>query len=107
MGTIDRQRDECMTTSELLTTLKSLKQELKTQFGIEKIALFGSYARGEATEESDVDIAVISMDEKNYFTLIAAIHYLEEKLNRKIDMGYFDAIRPFIKQQIKDEIIYV
>lgn len=96
-----------MTTNELIIKLKSLKNELKNRFDIEEIALFGSYARGEANEDSDVDIAVISMKEKNYFTLISAMHYIEEKLHKKIDIGYFDSIRPFVKKRIKDDFIYV
>ena len=54
-----------MTTNELIIHLKSLKNELKNRFGIEEIALFGSYARGEATEESDVDIAILKMQKKD------------------------------------------
>ena len=96
-----------MTTNELLVRLHSLKDELKQQFGIEEIALFGSYARGEAEEESDVDIAIISMKEKNYFTLISAMQYLEEKLHKKVDLGFFDSIRPFVKRRIKKDLIYV
>ncbi len=96
-----------MTTNELITILSSTRNELKEQFGIEQIALFGSYARNEANEESDVDIAVISMKEKNYFTLISAMKYLEEKLHKKVDLGFFDSIRPFVKKRIKDDLIYV
>ena len=96
-----------MTQSELLTKLSDLKDELRQKFGIEEIALFGSYARDEAREESDVDIAVISMKEKNYFTLVSAMKYLEEKLHKSVDMGYFDSIRPFVKKRIKGDLIYV
>lgn len=96
-----------MTTDELIRHLKSLKSELKNKFGIEQIALFGSYARGEANEESDIDIAVISIKEKNYFTLVSVMNYIEEKLHKNVDMGYFDSIRPFVKKRIKDDLIYV
>jgi predicted nucleotidyltransferase len=96
-----------MTRSELLEKLSNVKDELRQRFGIEEIALFGSYSRNEADEESDIDIAVISMKEKNYFTLIDAMKYLEEKLQRKVDMGFFDSMRPFIKRRIKDDMIHV
>ncbi len=96
-----------MTTNELILKLNNVKDELKQKFGIEEIALFGSYARNEANEESDVDIAVISMKEKNYFTLISAMQYLESKLHKKVDLGFFDSIRPFVKKRIKDDMIYV
>jgi predicted nucleotidyltransferase len=86
-----------------LVKLKSVKDEFKQRFGIEEIALFGSYSRNEAGEKS-VDIAVISMEEKNYFTLIDAMKYLAQK---KVDMGFFDSMRPFIKRRIKDDMIHV
>lgn len=96
-----------MTTNELIIDLKNIKDELREKFGIEQIALFGSYARGEAKDESDIDIAVISMKEKNYFTLVSAMQYLEKRLHKKIDMGFFDSIRPFVKKRIQQDLIYV
>jgi len=96
-----------MTRSELLTKLISVKDELQQQFGIEEIALFGSYSRNEAQNDSDVDIAIISMREKNYFTLIEAMKYLENRLQKKVDIGFFDSMRPFVKKRIKEEMIYV
>jgi len=96
-----------MTKHELLDILTSMKHELRLKFGIEQIALFGSYARDEAKEESDVDIAVIVMQEKNYITLISAMKYLEERLHKKVDLGFFDSIRPFVKKRIRDDMIYV
>ena len=96
-----------MTTNELIIKLKNVKDELKQKFGIEQIALFGSYARDEANEDSDVDIVIISMKNKNYFKLIEAMQYLEAKLHKKVDMGFFDSIRPFIKRRIKEDLIYV
>jgi len=47
-----------MTKNEILTFLKDKKAYLQQHFGVISIGLFGSYARGEANEESDIDIAV-------------------------------------------------
>jgi len=96
-----------MTTDELIIDLRSLKDDLQKKYGIEEMALFGSYARGEANEDSDVDIAIMSTKNKNYFTLISAMHYIEEKLQKSVDIGYIDSIRPFVKKRIKDDLIYV
>ena len=96
-----------MTTNELIRRLKSLKDELKNQFGIEEIALFGSYARGEATEESDVDIAILKMQKKDLSKRLEAKDFLEQQLNKKIDIGYLDSMRTFIKNRIKKDLIYV
>ena len=90
-----------MTRSELLTKLADVKHELKQQFGIEEFALFGSYARDEAKEESDIDIAIMKVKEKDYFKRVEAKYYLEDILEKRVDIGYFDSIRPIIQKYIK------
>ena len=96
-----------MTTNELIIHLKHVKSELKSRFGIEEIALFGSYARGEATEQSDVDIAILKMQKKDILKRLEAKAFLEAQLNKKIDMGYLDSMQTFIKNRIKKDLIYV
>ena len=96
-----------MTQSELLTKLINVKDELRRQFGIEEIALFGSYARGEAKDDSDVDIVILKSSKKNFFLRMKAIDFLKEYLQRDVDMGYFDSMRTFIKNRIKKDLIVV
>ena len=96
-----------MTKNELITILSGIKDELKQKFGIEEIALFGSYARGEANEESDVDIAIIKINKKDFLKRLQAKDFLEKKLNKKVDIGYLDSMRTFIKNRIKKDLIYV
>lgn len=91
----------------IIEKLQNLKQELNDRFGIEEIALFGSFARNEAREDSDVDITILKIKKKDYFKRAQAIYFLEEQLNRKVDMGYFDSVRTVIQNQIKKDIIYV
>ncbi len=96
-----------MTTNELIIHLKRVKGELKSRFGIEEIALFGSYARGEATEQSDVDIAILKMQKKDILKRLEAKAFLEAQLNKNIDMGYLDSMQTFIKNRIKKDLIHV
>ena len=96
-----------VTNNELIDTLSSMKNELKHKFGIEQIALFGSYARGEANEDSDVDIAIIKIKKKDFLKRLQAKEFLEKKLNKKVDIGYLDSMRTFIKNRIKQDLIYV
>ena len=96
-----------MTQSELLMKLANVKHELKQQFGIEEIALFGSYARDEAREESDVDIVILKSSKKNFFLRMKAIDFLKEHLQRDVDMGYFDSMKTFIKNRIQKDLIIV
>ena len=68
---------------QVIAFLASRKSEMQERFGIIKIGLFGSYARGDARNDSDIDIAVeISGDgiSDKYF---GALHYLEDNLQGK------------------------
>jgi len=90
-----------------LDRLKKSKGILKEQFGINKIAVFGSYARNEAKKDSDIDIVVLDMDKKNAFTLIKTKYFLENALELNVDIGHYDSIRPTIKKRIEKELLYV
>ncbi len=92
---------------EIIEKLKELKPVLKEKYGIEEFAVFGSMARGDYKENSDVDIAIIKARKKDFFNRVDAIYFLEDKLNRKVDMGYYDSIRPVIKKRIDKDLVYV
>ena len=96
-----------MTKNELLRKLSQAKDELNERFGIEQIALFGSYARGEANEESDVDLVILKMKKKDFAKRVEAIDFLEKRLNKKVDMGYLDSMKTFIKNRIEKDLIRV
>jgi predicted nucleotidyltransferase len=94
-----------MTKTTILNFLKTHKSELSVRYGVRKIALFGSYAREDADDHSDIDILV---DMPSSFDAFFGLkHYLEKHLHKTIDLGMEHKLRTFIKDQIKDEIIYV
>ena len=96
-----------MTQQYVLNSLSEIKIELKEKYGIEKIALFGSYARNEANETSDIDIAILKAKNITLSNRLNAKNMLEKKLNVKVDLGYFDSMKTFIKNRIQKEFIYV
>lgn len=69
----------------IITTIKNEKPYLKEHFGVEEIALFGSYSRGEENLESDIDI-LVTINKPSYNLLMGLYLYLEKKLNSKIDI---------------------
>jgi predicted nucleotidyltransferase len=95
-----------MTREQILDFLRQHKQEMRDLFGVTKIGLFGSYARGEAKEDSDIDVAVelsrYSAD--GYFGLL---HFLEDSLDKRIDLGIESNFKPILKPYIMKEIVYV
>lgn len=102
------------TKSDILLYINEIKQELQEK-GIDKIALFGSYAKDEQTVYSDIDIAIsknkeyLSSDSMAY-SYFELINFLKEKLKRKfhrnIDIFDLDSSSSF-KKSIKKELIYV
>ena len=93
--------------TKIFNKLKQLKSILNQQFGIEEFAVFGSFAREEETNQSDIDLVILKSTKKDYFKRIGAKYLLEKELNKKVDIGYFDSIRPFLQKRIKKDLVYV
>lgn len=97
-----------MTRDEILDCLKTHRDELRHTYGVEDIALFGSYARESAHDGSDIDIAVELSDKKktltNFFCLKA---YLEDRLGRRVDLGIESAIKPIVKMAAQKDMLHV
>ena len=74
-----------MNKQSIIANIKADKKYLHKKFGVEEIALFDSYARGEEKETSDVDI-LVTLKTPSYSLLMGLYVYLEKKLNAKIDI---------------------
>ena len=85
--------------------IKSVVVPIAKNFGIKKVSLFGSYARGEQTENSDIDFLI---DKGNLygFAFFGLIEELENSLQRNIDVLTYSALeRSLIKNAIQDEVV--
>ena len=96
-----------MTKIDILNFLKLHRTELSENFGVTKIGLFGSYARGEAKLNSDIDIAVEIESKNSFRSFFSLLHFLEDGLKKKIDLGIEHSLKPIAKENILKEIIYV
>jgi hypothetical protein len=96
-----------MTREDILDFLKQHKQEMYERFGVIKIGLFGSYARGDARGDSDIDIAVELSGDRLFRKFFALESYLTNGLNKKVDLGVESALKPLVREQITKEIRYV
>ncbi len=95
-----------MTKETIINYLIAHKQEFQDKFDVEQIGLFGSYARGEATEESDIDIFV-KMPPK-LFSMINLKQKIEDDLHKKVDLiREHKYIKPFLLKMIQKDITYV
>lgn len=96
---------------ELTRFLQANKEELK-KFGVKRIGFFGSFVRGEATDESDVDIVVEFERGKATFRNIAGlVDYLEDRLARPVDLLTPVGIKSIridgIRERVQREVVYV
>lgn len=95
-----------MTKQTILTYLKTHKREFQQKYAVEKIGLFGSYARDEAKEDSDVDIFV-SM-KPNFFKLVGLKEQISEDLKKEVDIvREHKNIKPILLQMIQKDLEYV
>ncbi|MEA2003749.1 MAG: nucleotidyltransferase family protein [archaeon] len=71
------------------------------------MGLFGSYARSEQTEESDIDLLVEFAEPMGFVKFIELEDHLSEKLGAKVDLVTPDALKPIIKPYVMKEVVYV
>jgi len=89
---------------ELIRTQKTAIQQL----GAERLGLFGSFARGEQKETSDIDIVVEFKDGmKTYRNLLNLADLLEELLQKKVDLLTWEGMASFVQREAKKDLEYV
>ena len=96
-----------MTREQILDFLRQHKQEMHDRFGVTKIGLFGSYARGDAREDSDIDIAVELEGDRPFRKFFALEALLKSGMQKDIDLGIASTLKPIVRDRIAMEIHYV
>lgn len=99
-----------MTTKvEILEFLTRNKQYFRDQFGIVKIGLFGSYAKDEQTDGSDIDLIVeFAKNTPNLFDVKNELkNYVKEKFNIQVGIAREKYLKPIYRDSILKETIYV
>lgn len=90
----------------VLETLRELKPELVTKYKLRSIALFGSYARGEQTAASDVDV-LVDVDPVIGLEFVDMADAIEARLGIKTDVVPEDGIKPRYRAFIRKDLVYV
>ena len=95
-----------LTQQDILNYLKQHKEEFQEEYNIEKIGLFGSYARNEAHNESDIDIFV--QMPPSLFKMVELKQQIEQALQKKVDLiREHKHIKPLLLEMIQKDIAYV
>ncbi|MGB6127644.1 MAG: nucleotidyltransferase domain-containing protein [Psychrilyobacter sp.] len=96
-----------MNRTEIIQIIKTHEKTIKS-FGIDKIGIFGSYAKEIQNENSDIDILVkfkkVSRISRSYFGLK---FYLEDLLKKEVDLCREKDLRAELKEEILRSVIYV
>ncbi len=94
-----------MDNKDLKKKLRDLKPILEKNYKVKSIGLFGSFARDEANEDSDVDI-LVQFSEDIGWEFIDLKRFLEESLEREVDLVTVEALKSELKEEILRDVIY-
>jgi len=93
--------------SQLQALLKAFKEQHAEEYHLRALGFFGSYARDEASEDSDIDI-VFDTDAPNLFKTVLMQQDLEELLGRHVDVLQLRGLtNPRLKARVEKEAVYV
>lgn len=91
----------------LIKLIAQNKEFLKKSFAVSQIAIFGSYAKGKQKKTSDIDILVNLDADLTIFDFLRLESHLSSLLNKKVDLGTFENTKEIVKNEIKNDLIYV
>ena len=91
---------------EIVARIRTHAEELQDRFGVTRIDVFGSFARGEQTPESDVDL-VVEVAEPTLETVFGSERRLEEILGRTTQAGSLRAINPRVRKNVEEDLVRV
>jgi predicted nucleotidyltransferase len=92
---------------EVKRQFQVLKPTLEKRFKVETVDIFGSYARGEQTEKSDLDILVTYSEVVDLLLIAGLRRYLRRKLHMKVDVVSKEFLNKYIKDQVLEEAVSV
>lgn len=95
------------TTDQIMDFLRSNKDIFASEFKVKKIGLFGSYARGTGSEDSDIDI-VVELEQPDLYYLIGVKQAVEEAMGGKVDVVRLRTkMNATLRKRIERDAIYV
>ena len=95
------------TRKQIMDFLVKNKDSFQRDFCVDRIGLFGSYARDEATDESDIDV-VVELKEPDMFYLIGIKQALEENFGRRVDVVRMRKhMNPTLRRRIEKDAVFL
>ncbi len=94
------------TKNDILAKLREIKPILYRNYSVTEIGLFGSFAEGDFSEESDIDI-LVELEKPIGWKIFSLELFLEQIFKRKIDLVTKNALKDQIKENILNQVNYV
>lgn len=95
---------DALTARRILDTLVQHREFLKA-LSVRTIGLFGSYSRGEATQDSDIDI-LVTFDNTTFDNYAKLYNFLEDEFGRDVDLVIARSIRSALRPYILEDVLY-
>lgn len=95
------------TLDDFKQVLRQSKPLLREQYQVTRLGIFGSYARGEQTAESDLDILIDYEQAPTLFQLVELRNYLSRQVGLKVDLVTKNGLKPRIQAKVLSEVVYV
>ncbi len=96
-----------MNRQAILDRLNAEAPALKRKYGVKSLAVFGSIARGDDHEGSDVDILVTFEGPATFRNFMGLKLDLEDLFGRKVDLGTPNTLRPEMRARVEKDLIHV
>ncbi len=97
--------DKIYSIDEIKNKIKENEVFLKEKYHVGNFFLFGSYAKGEQTASSDIDLLVDFQKVIDMFEMIDLQNYLQNLFQKKVDLGTKNGLKKFIRDSILKETI--
>lgn len=92
---------------EFQQELAAMKPELRREYHVREIGLFGSYVRNEQTDESDLDILVEFEEPVSLLDLVRLERDLSDRLGVAVDLVTKGSLKPGIEERVTESVVYV
>ena len=89
----------------IIGILRKRDGEIKERFHVKRIGLFGSFARGDEKETSDVDI-MVEFEQPTFDNFMKLAFFLEDLLDKKVELVTPDSLSHYIAPYVKDEVVW-